>query len=261
MSKEITENKNKRIMLTVAYDGTAYHGFAFQENVRTVEGILNDNISILVGENVEVIGASRTDAGVHAYGNIVVFDTVSTIPADRFAPALNSKLPEDIRIMDSCQVPDGFHPRKCYSEKTYEYRILNTKTPVPTKRQYTWHCSYPLDAEKMNKAAHFLVGEHDFTSFCNVETQAISHVRNIISTDVFRHGDEIVIRIVGNGFLYNMVRIIAGTLMQIGRGKNEPEDICKMLEAQDRTVAGPTAPPQGLFLVKYEFPKGLLIDK
>ncbi|MBE5844942.1 MAG: tRNA pseudouridine(38-40) synthase TruA [Butyrivibrio sp.] len=261
MKEQNLENKPKRIMLTVAYDGTGYHGFAFQENTLTIEGVLNDCIGTLTGEKIEVIGASRTDAGVHAYGNVVVFDTTSTIPPDKFAAALNTKLPDDIRIMDSCQVPDDFHPRKCYSEKTYEYHILNTKTPIPTKRQYTWNCTYPLDEEKMNQAAAYLVGEHDFTSFCNVESQAISHVRTIISAEATRNGDEIIIRIVGNGFLYNMVRIIAGTLMQVGRGKNQPEDIKTMLEAMDRTAAGPTAPPQGLFLIKYDFPKGLMVDK
>ncbi len=242
-----------RIMLIVAYDGSGYHGFAMQENTVTIEGKLNEAIAKLTGQSTEVIGASRTDAGVHAYGNVVAFDSTSTIPADRFAPALNSILPDDIRIMKSMEVAPDFHPRKCLSEKTYEYRILNTGIPIPTKRLYTWHCSYPLDEKKMNEAAQYLIGKHDFTSFCNVESQALSHVRNIISAEVFRHGDEVVIRIVGNGFLYNMVRIIAGTLMQIGRGKGNPEDLKHMLEAKNRTAAGPTAPPQGLFLIKYEF--------
>ncbi len=249
------EQTKHRIMLTVAYDGSGYHGFALQENTVTIEGKLNEAIEKLTSEPTEVIGASRTDAGVHAYGNVVVFDSTSTIPPDRFAPALNSILPEDIRIMESKEVSEDFHPRKCLSEKTYEYRILNTKIPIPTKRLYTWHCSYPLDEKKMNEAAQHLIGEHDFTSFCNVESQALSHVRNVISAEVFRHGNEVVIRIVGNGFLYNMVRIIAGTLMQIGRGKGEPGDIVQMLEIKDRAAAGPTAPPQGLFLMQYDFPE------
>ena len=261
MNEENFEIKPKRIMLTVAYDGTGYHGFAFQENTTTIEGVLNESIETLTGEKTEVIGASRTDAGVHAYGNVVVFDTTSTIPAEKFGAALNTKLPEDIRIMDSIEVPGDFHPRKCYSEKTYEYRILNTKTPIPVRRHYTWNCTYPLDEKRMNQAAAYFVGEHDFTSFCNVESQAISHVRTIISAKVERIDDEIIITIVGNGFLYNMVRIIAGTLMQVGRGKNEPEDIKRMLEAKDRIAAGPTAPPQGLLLIKYDFPKGLMVDK
>ncbi len=250
-----TGNKIRRIMLTVAYDGSDYHGFAFQENTKTIEGVLNTSILDLTGATTEVIGASRTDAGVHAFGNVVVFDTESSIPGDKFAPALNGKLPADIRIMKSCEVPYDFHPRKCLSEKTYEYYITNTKIEIPTKRLYSWHCSYELDEKRMDEAAKYLIGEHDFTSFCNVDSQALSHVRNVISADVNRDGDEIIIRIIGNGFLYNMVRIIAGTLMQIGRGKGAPADIKTMIEAKDRAVAGPTAPPQGLFLVKYNFPE------
>lgn len=243
----------KNVMLTVAYDGADYHGFAFQENVATIEGTIKKAVDGLTGEDVEIIGASRTDAGVHAYGNVVVFKTQSTIPESSFAPALNSKLPDDIRIMKSEGVPLEFHPRKCLSEKTYEYRILNTKILMPTKRLYTCHCSYELDEKLMHEAAQFLVGEHDFSSFCSAGSQALSHVRNIISCDVARHDDEIIIRIVGNGFLYNMVRIIAGTLMEIGRGKGKPFDVQNMIEARDRASAGPTAPPQGLFLIKYDF--------
>ena len=245
----------KNIMLTVAYDGSGYHGFAFQENTKTIEGELKKAVDGLTGENTEIIGASRTDAGVHAYGNVVVFNTNSTIPAESFAPALNNRLPEDIRIMASREVPEGFHPRKCLSEKTYEYRILNVKTMMPTKRLYACHNSYPLDEKRMNEAAQYLVGEHDFSSFCAAGSQALTHVRRIIAARVSRNGDEIIIKITGNGFLYNMVRIIAGTLMEIGRGKGEPSDVKSMIEAKDRTAAGPTAVPQGLFLIKYEFPE------
>ncbi|WP_022761306.1 MULTISPECIES: tRNA pseudouridine(38-40) synthase TruA [unclassified Butyrivibrio] len=247
----------KNIMLTVAYDGSGYHGFAFQENTRTIEGELKNAVDALTGEDSEIIGASRTDAGVHAYGNLVVFKTESTIPAESFAPALNNKLPDDIRIMRSEEVPLEFHPRKCLSEKTYEYRILNVKTMVPTKRLYFCHNSYPLDEKRMNEAAKYLVGEHDFSSFCAAGSQALSHVRRIISAEAVRQGDEIVIRITGNGFLYNMVRIIAGTLMEIGRGKGESSDVEKMIGAKDRAAAGPTAPPQGLFLIEYRFPEEL----
>ena len=244
----------RRIMLTVSYDGTAYNGWALQSSTpNTIEGMLNRAIHDLTGEEVQVIGASRTDAGVHAYGNVAVFDTQSSIPGDRFLFALNQKLPEDIRIVESKEVAADFHPRHCNTEKTYEYRICNTQIPDPNRRLYTFHFSMPLDAEVMNEAAQFLMGEHDFTSFCNVESQALSHVRTIIDAHVVRNGDEVVISITGNGFLYNMVRIIAGTLIQIGRGKGRPADIREMLEKKDRTAAGPTAPAQGLFLIKYEF--------
>ena len=248
-------------MLTVAYDGSAYHGFAFQESALTIEGVLKEKIEKLNGKETEIIGASRTDAGVHAYGNIIVFDTETSIPANRFAPALNSNLPDDIRILRSEEVPLDFHPRKCISEKTYEYRILNTRYMIPTKRLYYSHCSYELDEKNMNEAAKYLVGEHDFTSFCNVESQALTHVRKIISAEVFRQDDRVIIRVVGNGFLYNMVRIIAGTLIQVGRGKIRPDEMKTIIEAKSRSSAGPTAPPQGLFLIKYEFSLGLDVDK
>ncbi|MCR5671497.1 MAG: tRNA pseudouridine(38-40) synthase TruA [Butyrivibrio sp.] len=256
--------ETRRIMLVVAYDGSAYSGWALQSSTpNTIEEMLNRAIHGLTGESVQVIGASRTDSGVHAFGNIAVFDTASTIPGDRFSYALNHILPEDIRVMESCEVSGGFHPRHCNTEKTYEYRILNTKVEIPTKRLYTYHFSMPLDEGVMQEAAEYLVGEHDFTSFCNVESQALSHVRTIKSVEVFRHGNEVVIRVVGNGFLYNMVRIIAGTLIQIGRGKGKPSDVAEMIEKKDRAAAGPTAPPQGLFLIRYDFLDGIpkVIDK
>ena len=251
-------SENRRIMLTVSYDGTAYNGWALQSSTpNTVEGKLNDAIRMLTGETVQVIGASRTDAGVHAYGNVAVFDTESTIPGDRFLFALNQKLPEDIRIVESKEVSADFHPRHCNTEKTYEYRICNTQIPDPSRRLYTCHFGMPLDEKNMDEAAQYLVGEHDFTSFCNVESQALSHVRTIRNITVKRDGDEVIISITGNGFLYNMVRIIAGTLMQIGRGKGKPADIAEMLEKKDRAAAGPTAPAKGLFLMKYVFVDGI----
>ncbi len=249
------EKRISRIFLEIAYDGTDYHGFAYQDSEKTIEGTVMEAISKLTGVNCEVIGASRTDTGVHAYGNVVVFDTTSTIPPEKFAAALNSKLPDDIRIMKSCEVPADFHPRKCKTEKTYEYHILNTRIPIPTKSRYTCHCSYTLDEKKMHQAAQYLVGKHDFSSFCAAGSQAVTHVREILSCDVFRDKDEITIRVVGGGFLYNMVRIIAGTLMDVGRGKTPPTDMKKIIEAMDRSVAGPTAPPQGLFLVGMKFKK------
>ena len=245
-------------MLVVAYDGTAYNGWALQTSTHnTIEEMLNRAIRGLTGEEVRVIGASRTDAGVHAYGNIAVFDTASTIPGDRFSFALNNILPEDIRVVESRDVAGDFHPRHCDTEKTYEYRVLNTKIPVPTRRFYTYHFSMPLDVGVMQEAGQYLVGEHGFTSFCNVESQAQSHVRTITAVDVRREGDEVIISVTGNGFLYNMVRIIAGTLLQIGRGKGKPSDVAAMIEKRDRAAAGPTAPPQGLFLKEYRFVEGI----
>ncbi|MDC7293146.1 tRNA pseudouridine(38-40) synthase TruA [Butyrivibrio sp. DSM 10294] len=251
-------SQTRRIMLIVSYDGTAYSGWALQETTPdTIEGRLNEAIFRLTGEKTEVIGASRTDAGVHAYGNVAVFDTDSTIPGDRFMFALNHELPQDIRITSSRQVAREFHPRHCSTEKTYEYRILNTQICDPTRRMYTCHFSMPLDVDIMNEAASYLVGEHDFTSFCNAQSQALTHVRTVKDVHVRREGDEVIISVTGNGFLYNMVRIIAGTLMQIGRGKGGPAEMKTILEKKNRAAAGPTAPPEGLFLIKYEFLDGI----
>ena len=245
----------KRIMLTVAYDGTQYHGWQIQPNVVTVESVLNDTLSDLLKEDIHVIGASRTDTGVHALGNIAVFDTEARMPGNKISYALNQRLPQDIRIQDSREVPSNFHPRHCNSRKTYEYRILNREFPLPTLRLYAHFTYVPLDVEKMQKAADYLVGEHDFKSFCSVNTVAETTVRTLYSLKVSKDGDMITIRVTGSGFLYNMVRIIAGTLMEVGRGNLEPEQIPQILSALDRQKAGPTAPACGLTLYAYEFGK------
>lgn len=243
----------KRIFLRVAYDGTDFVGWQIQNEGRTVEGELNKAINALTGETIEVIGASRTDSGVHAKGNVAVFDTESTVPADRFMYALNSLLPEDISVVESKEVAADFHPRHCSSIKTYEYRIFVSRINDPLKRRYAYRFPTELNVERMDEAAKYLIGEHDFKSFCCVRTQAETTVRKIYSADVFHDGDDIVIRVSGAGFLYNMVRIIAGSLMEVGSGKKDSIHIKEVLEGTDRTLAGPTAEPQGLTLVNIEF--------
>lgn len=238
----------KRILLEVAYDGTAYHGFAFQENTATIEGELNIAISDLEGRNVEVIGASRTDAGVHAKKNIAVFDSLMNIEPEKMPGAINVRLPEDIRVRGAYGVSDDFHPRKCSCIKIYVYTIINDRFDIPTRSRYACFVPVPLDEGKMDEASKFLLGEHDFKSFCSVHTQAESTVRTITDIGVSRRENEIYISVKGTGFLYNMVRIIAGTLMDVGRGRTEPEKVKEILEACDRTKAGPTARPQGLCL-------------
>lgn len=243
----------KRVKLTVAYDGTGYCGWQVQPNGITVEAVLNKALRKLTGEDITVIGASRTDSGVHAMGNVAVFDTNTSIPTERIAMALNQRLPEDIMIVKSEEVSSDFHPRYGNIKKTYEYHIVNTRTPMPTKRLYNYFVSYDLDIEKMREAAGYLVGEHDFVSFCNVRTDVENTVRTIYSLDILKKGEEITVRIKGNGFLYNMVRIIVGTLIRVGRGFYEPEEVKRILEAKERTAAGVTAPPQGLFLMEIEY--------
>lgn len=243
----------KRVKLVVAYDGTNYHGWQVQDNGITIEEVLNRTISELVQEDIKVIGASRTDAGVHACGNVAVFDTESRIPGDKFSFALNQRLPDDIRIQESCEVDADFHPRYADTVKTYEYNILNRRFELPSKRLYAASCYYPMDIERMNQAAAYLVGEHDFKSFCSAGAQVQTTVRTIYAVNVTKEDDMVHIRITGNGFLYNMVRIIAGTLMQVGTGLMEPKQVKEILEARDRSKAGPTAVAKGLTLVEIRY--------
>ena len=243
----------KRVMLTVAYDGTRYRGWQIQPNGETIEGVLNRCLSELLGEKIEVTGVSRTDSGVHALGNVAVFDTASRIPADKISYALNRSLPEDIRIQKSEEAAADFHPRRCASRKTYEYRVYCAPFPLPTKRLYAHYTYVPLDVGLMRQAAAYLVGEHDFRSFCSTDTQAETTVRRVDALEVDQNGHEIVMRVSGNGFLYNMVRIIAGTLMEVGRGHIPPERMRDIPEARDRKAAGPTAPACGLTLMEIAF--------
>ena len=285
---------SKRILLSVAYDGTDYAGFQAQKSgVPTIEGELNRALTELTGVPVEVIGASRTDSGVHARCNLAVFDTESRIPPEKFAHAINVRLPDQICVQTSMEVPADFHPRRCSTVKTYEYRIWNAQMPDPMRRLYTYFSRYRFDIDKMREAAAYLVGEHDFKSFCSTYTSAKTTVREVLAVEVeeilpgyetalpgseialpgsenvsdsrsdagpgsdsvssaARMPREIVIRVTGRGFLYNMVRIIAGTLMEVGRGAKTPDQIPGILNACDRRAAGPTAPACGLTLVRYE---------
>lgn len=243
----------KRIGLTVAYDGTHYCGWQVQDNGTTIQGELNRCLEELLGQPIETMGASRTDAGVHALGNVAVFDTDSRIPPEKFSYALNQRLPEDIRIQSSQEVPPDFHPRYCESEKTYEYRILNRRFSLPTERLYSYFYHYPLDVEKMREAASYVIGRHDFASFCGAGAQVKSTVRLVTRFSVERKGEMIYLRVSGRGFLYHMVRIFAGTLIEVGNGIHSPQHMQEILDAKDRGAAGPTAPACGLTLLGIEF--------
>lgn len=246
----------KRVKLTVAYDGTNYCGWQVQPNGLAVQEVLNRCLSELLKEEISTMGASRTDAGVHALGNVAVFDTEARMPADKISYALNTRLPADIRIQDSSEVPSDFHPRFQQTVKTYEYKIYNRKFPDPTRRLYTYFYYYPLDVEKMQRAAEYLIGEHDFKSFSTFKPEVESTVRTIYSLQVEKSRDDVItIRIQGNGFLYNMVRIIAGTLIRVGGGFYPPEHMKVILEGKDRELAGETARPEGLTLVEIRYPE------
>ncbi len=243
----------KRVKLLIGYDGTNYCGWQVQINGITVEEIINRELSRLLGEDIAVIGASRTDSGVHALANVAVFDTYTKIPAEKISFALNQRLPEDITIQESGEVPLDFHPRYCNSIKTYEYKILNRRFDVPVLRLYTHFVYMPLNVEKMQNAAKYLVGEHDFKSFCSARTQVKDTVRTVCSLDVSQDDEIINILISGNGFLYNMVRIIVGTLIKVGLGVYPPEYVKEILEKKDRNAAGPKAPAKGLTLIGIQY--------
>lgn len=274
----------RRIMLTVAFDGTNYSGWQIQPNKETIEGVLNRELSRLLNEEIKVIGASRTDSGVHAEGAVCVFDTESKIPGDKFSYAINQTLPEDIRIRNSKEVDITFHPRRVNSRKTYRYRIRHDEFPNPLDARYSYHVYTKLDIEAMRRACEFIKGKHDFKSFCSVHTDVDTTVRTVYDVHIdvtpdkrllqmsglmksagesgaMRSGGEsaagrirpeiIDIYVTGNGFLYNMVRIIVGTLIEVGQGKIKPEEIPAIIEACDREKAGPTAPAKGLTLIGY----------
>lgn len=262
----------KRVMLRVAYDGTEYCGWQVQPNGITVQEVLNRELSSLTGEPIHTIGASRTDAGVHALGNVAVFDTNARMPGERYSYALNTRLPEDIRIQGSREVPAEFHPRYTETVKTYEYRILNREFPDPILRRYSLFDYNRLDFDGMREAAEALKGEHNFRSFqSSAETnRERGTVRTIYRTELLREarvpaGWEspgrgpyqglITFRITGNGFLYNMVRIIAGTILAIGKGQLARGSMPSIIEAHDRAAAGPTAPAHGLTLVEIRYPE------
>lgn len=243
-----------RYMLRVAYDGTEYCGWQVQPGQRTVEGTLKSALDKLMGKDVPMIGASRTDAGVHAEGNVAVFDCDTTIPADKIKYALNNMLPEDVVVVESKQVDDNFHPRHCDCRKTYQYRILNTQMPDPNRRRNTYFYRWKLDMEAMRAATDCIVGTHDFACFKAAGSQVTDTVRTVYSLELAKIDDVITMTIQGNGFLYNMVRIIAGTLIQVGRGQLEPGQIADIIKKGERKNAGPTAPAKGLTLkvIDYE---------
>lgn len=245
----------KRIKLEVAYDGTHYCGWQIQPNGITIEETLKHCLESFLQEEITLIGASRTDAGVHALANVAVFDTSTKIPAEKIAFAMNQRLPADIRVQRSEQVADTFHPRYCNSTKWYEYQILNRRFPLPSKRLYSYFVYAPLCLEAMQEAATYLVGEHDFKSFCSARTNVQSTIRTISHLSVRQQEEMIYIRIAGNGFLYNMVRIIVGTLVKVGLQVYSPEMVGEILAKKNRQYAGPKAPANGLTLLYIEYEK------
>lgn len=240
--------------MVIAYDGSRYNGWQKQGNTKdTIQGKLEKVLEKLEGREVEVIGAGRTDAGVHALGQVANVKLESKINGETLLQYLNQYLPEDIAVLSVKEVPMRFHSRLNTTEKTYLYRIYRSEIPNPFIRKYTVTITEELDIEKMRMAAELLIGEHDFKSFCSLKKSKKSTIRTLYSITIEEIEEEIRISVRGNGFLYHMVRIIIGTLLEVGTGKKKPEEIEQILEKRERQAAGKTAPAHGLFLkeVKY----------
>lgn len=246
----------RNIKLTLAYDGTNYHGFQEQRGsgLPTIQEVLEKVLQKFTGRRVVIYGAGRTDAGVHALGQVVNFDASGwPIPTDRIPLALNGALPDDIVVREAAEVPEGFHARFSAISKTYCYQIYNRRIPDPFYARYSYFEPRELSLSSMQEAAGYLLGQHDFAAFRAQGTPIKSTVRTIYQLTVERSASLIRITVKGDGFLYNMVRIIAGTLLQVGLGKYPPQTLAGILASGQRSLAGPTLPPQGLFLVQVEY--------
>ena len=246
----------RNIRLTIEYDGSRYDGWqrlGKHSGQTTIQGKLEEVLTKMTGEPIELIGSGRTDAGVHAYGQVANFHTNTQMKCYEIKHYLNRYLPRDIAVFDVKEVDERFHSRLNVKSKTYVYRIAIGEVPSVFDRKYTYYCFDRLDVAAMERAAAYLVGRHDFKAFSSIKKTNKSTVREIYSIDIEKDSQEIKIFVHGNGFLYNMVRIIAGTLMEVGKGERRPEDMRRILSSLDREQAGPTVPAQGLFLQEVEY--------
>ncbi len=252
----------RNIALRLSYDGTNYHGWQVQKNNVTVAETVEDALCKLTGERVRVVGCGRTDAGVHALRYCANFKTDCTIPTDRMPLALNSRLPGDICCVDAVDAGDDFNAILSCKKKEYIYRIFNSRLPDPFERERAYFYPAKLDVDVMEKAAAQFVGTHDFAAVRSVGTETKTTVRTIYWCDIGRSGPVITMRVCANGFLYNMVRAIMGTIIYCAEGKLHYNEIPRLLEARDRRLTGPTAPPQGLYLSRiwYDGPVGKMME-
>lgn len=243
----------KRMLLTISYDGTAYHGWQVQQNAVTVQAVLCECLQQILKTKVSVTGTSRTDAGVHAKEFACHFDCEENIPTEAFLCGLNSVLPNDIAVIGCKEVPSDFHARYNAKGKTYCYNIYNSNKKDPFKSRYAWQIERPLDTKKMNEFAKTIVGKHDFCAFSSSGRSVEDTVRTVSECFVTKNGDDIKLTVTADGFLYNMVRIIVGTAVAVSDRKVNPCDIPEIIKSKDRDRLGITAPPQGLFLEKVHF--------
>jgi tRNA pseudouridine38-40 synthase len=259
----IANRKTQRIImrnlkLLLAYDGTDFSGWQVQPSAATIQGALASAIGRVTGETVMPQGSGRTDAGVHAFGQVATFTTRSPIPPDNLVTALNDVLPASIRVLEASEVPTEFHARKSARAKTYRYTIFRDAICPPFRARYVWHYPYPLDEAMMQQVAGCVVGEHDFTSFAAVDPERghddeVSNVREILCSTWQRQADELIYTVRGSGFLHHMVRNLVGTFLLAGKGTLKPPDLPRILEARCRSAAGATAPAAGLCLLSVEY--------
>jgi tRNA pseudouridine38-40 synthase len=244
----------QRIKCVISYDGSAFFGYQVQPNHRTVQAEIENALKKMhKGVMIRVNASGRTDAGVHAVGQVIHFDSPYKLPPSKWKIALNSLLPEEISVQHVQYMSNDFHARFDVKKKEYRYKVSLNRDRNVFMRNYQYHYSYNLDYIAMKEAMKYLVGTHDFTSFCSAKTEVEDRVRTIYEVEFFEQNEELVFRFVGNGFLYNMVRIIVGTLLEVGQGTRRPEELVDILKVRDRTKAGKTAPGNGLYLWKVSY--------
>lgn len=243
----------RRLLLTIKYDGSAYHGWQVQKNAITVQQVLQNAIEKVFGNRLDVIGCSRTDSGVHANMYCLSIDTDMSIGCENVIMAINGYLPKDVAVVDCKEVDLDFHPRYDVKTKQYVYKVYNARIRDPFLADYALHYRVPIDADYLNEEAQAFVGEHDFCGFCSIDSDVENTVRCVKSFSVERDGDMVNFTVEADGFLYNMVRIMIGTLLFVNEGKIKQGEISSVISSKDRTKAGKTAPPQGLYLNRVNY--------
>ena len=254
-----SKDRMRNLKLILSYDGSDFAGWQVQPDATTVQGTLASAIGRITGEKVLPQGSGRTDAGVHALAQVATFATESSVPTANFVKALNDTLPPSVRVLEVEEVAADFHARHSARRKTYRYRIYRDAICPPFLARYVWHYPFPLDEQAITRAAGLIQGEHDFTSFAAVDpergrdAEPQSNLRRIFSSTWQRQGDEFVYTVKGSGFLHHMVRNLVGTFILVGKGTLQAEDVTRIVQAQNRSAAGPTAPASGLYLVNVEY--------
>lgn len=243
----------RNIKLTVAYDGTEYHGFQRQANALAVQQVLEDRLKTIFGHTISMVASGRTDTGVHAYGQVINFYTTGSIPVERIVSAASSVLPEDIVVVDAEEVCRGFNARRSAKNKTYMYRIYNARLPNPFERSYAWHVAAELDAFLMDTVTRQIVGTHDFSAFRAAGGAPVNPVKTIFEARCWREDKQVLFSFTGSGFLYHMVRNLVGTIVEIGSGRRTAEAFPQILVSRDRRSAGATAPAHGLYLMHVQY--------